>query len=177
MLVPAGLSVKDRRSRAGPVPKAAVKHWGLAFGPMRKALALMLGYALAAGRASAAPPAATPVSAEDPQAKRITGSDNYIPTFGLRASISRGFKVHGVLAVDAGLDVPKEETRKLALSIRPRLISQMRDAVLNYASLSYVVGERPEIDILRARLQKAVDQVLGKGEARVALASVIVFQD
>jgi hypothetical protein len=53
----------------------------------------------------------------------------------------------------------------------------MRDAVLNYASLSYVVGERPDFDILRARLQKAADQVLGKGEAKVALASVIVFQD
>ena len=54
--------------------------------------------------------------------------------------------------------------------------SALRDAVLNYASLSYVPGERPDADILRARMQKAVDQVLGKGEARVALASVIVFQ-
>ena len=40
------------------------------------------------------------------------------------------------------------------------------------------VFDRPgDFDILRARLQKAVDQVLGKGEARVTLASVIVFQD
>ena len=111
----------------------------------------------------------------DPQAKRITGSENYVPTFGLRASIARGFKIYGVLAVDAGLDVPKEKTRKLCESIRPRLISAMRDSILNYASLSYIVGERPDVDILAARLQKAVDGVLGKGEARVALASVIVF--
>ncbi|OYX47046.1 MAG: hypothetical protein B7Y90_13840 [Alphaproteobacteria bacterium 32-64-14] len=145
---------------------------------MQKALALLFGSLLVAGRASAAPPAAAkPSASEDPQAKRITGSTNYVPTFGLRASISRGFKVHGVLAIDAGLDVPKEATRKLAEAIRPRLMSQMRDAVLNYASLSYVVGERPDVDIVRARLQKAVDQVLGKGEARVALASVIVFQE
>ena len=53
----------------------------------------------------------------------------------------------------------------------------MRDAVLNSASLSYVVGERPDIVMLRAKLQKAVDQVLGKGHATVALASVIVFQE
>jgi len=145
---------------------------------MYKALALLAGSVLAAGRASAAPPAAAkPSPSEDPQAKRITGSANYFPTFGLRASISHGFKVNGVLAVDAGLDIPKEEIRKLAESIRPRLISQMRDAVLNYASLSYVVGERPDVVILKARLQKAVDQVLGKGEAKVALASVIVFKD
>ena len=144
---------------------------------MKKALALLLASALAANRASASPPA-PPVAPEmDPQAKRITGSEKYVPTFGLRASISRGFKIHGVLAVDAGLDVPEEKTRKTCEAIRPRLMSQMRDAVLNYASLSYVVGEKPDADMLRARLQKAVDAVLGKGLARVALASVIVFQD
>ena len=37
-------------------------------------------------------------------------------------------------------------------------------------------GERPDAEILRSRLQKAVDQVLGKSKARVALASVIVFK-
>ena len=140
---------------------------------MRKFLALLLAAAIA-DRAAAAPPPASK-DETDPQAKRITGSDNYVPTFGLRASIARGFKVHGVLAVDAGLDVPKEQTRKLAAALRPRLISAMRDAVMNYASLTYVVGERPDVDILAARLQKVADTVLGKGEARVALASVIVF--
>ncbi len=143
---------------------------------MQKALALLLASTLAAGGAAASPPPAPAKPDMDPQAKRITGSEHYVPTFGLRASISRGFKVAGVLAVDAGLDVPKDETRKMCDAIRPRLISALRDAVLNYASLSYVVGERPDADILRARMQKAVDQVLGKGEARVALASVIVFQ-
>lgn len=145
---------------------------------MRKALPLLLAASLAAGsRASASPPPPPPAPEMDPQAKRITGSEKYVPTFGLRASITRGFKVHGVMAVDAGLDVPEEKTRKMCESIRPRLMSQMRDAVLNYASLSYVVGEKPDADILRARLQKAADAVLGKGQARVALASVIVFRD
>ena len=143
---------------------------------MRKALALLLASSLAAGRASASPPAPPTKPEIDPQPKRITGSEKYVPTFGLRASISRGFKVHGVLAVDAGLDVPEEQVRKTAEAIRPRLMSAMRDAVLNYASLSYVVGEKPDADMLRARLQKAVDQVLGKSKARVALASVIVFK-
>ena len=143
---------------------------------MRKALALLLASSLAAGNASASPPVPPAKPQIDPQAKRITGSEKYFPAFGLRASISRGFKVNGVLAVDAGLDVPDEQVRKAAEARRPQLISSMRDAVLNYASLSYVVGEKPDADILRARLQKAVDQVLGKEKARVALASVIVFK-
>jgi hypothetical protein len=142
---------------------------------MRHLLPLALASAALAAKASAAPPPAAPKAEIDPQAKRITGSDNYVPTFGLRASIARGFKVHGVMAVDAGLDVPKEATRKQCEALRPRLTSSMRDAILNYVSLTYVVGERPDVDILAGRLQKAVDGVLGKGEAKVALASVIVY--
>ena len=142
---------------------------------MRHLLPLLAAVALAGKAAAAPPPAAGKETELDPQAKRITGSDNYVPTFGLRASIARGFKLHGVLAVDAGLDVPKEEARKTCAAIRPRLTSAMRDAILNYASLSFVVGEKPDVDILSSRLQKAVDGVLGKGLAREALASVIVF--
>jgi hypothetical protein len=112
---------------------------------------------------------------EDPGAKRITGSENYVPTFGLRASITRGFQIHGVLSVDAGLDVPNDKMRKHLEAVRPRLISTMQEVVLNYASLSYAIGEKPDADMIRLRLQKAVDTLLGKDQAKVALASVIVF--
>jgi regulator of protease activity HflC (stomatin/prohibitin superfamily) len=142
---------------------------------MRNATTLILAALLAAAPAAANPPPAAPKQEMDPQAKRITGSENYVPTFGLRASITRGFNVHGVLAVDAGLDIPNSKTRKRVEAIKPRLMSTLRDVVLNYASLSYMLGEKPDAEIIRARLQKAVDQAVGKGEARVALASVIVF--
>jgi hypothetical protein len=142
---------------------------------MRLLFVFLSAAALSAAAAAAPPPAKPKGDDMDPQAKRITGSDKYVPTFGLRASISRGFKVEGVLAVDAGLDVPSDKSRKKVQSLMPRVMSNMRDAVLNYASLSYVVGEAPDADIIRIRLQKAVDAVLGAGEAKVTLASVIVF--
>ena len=137
------------------------------------ASAVLFGLTALAAPASGEPPAGKPEV--DPQAKRITGSENYIPTFGLRASISHGFSVSGVIAVDAGLDVPSPKTRKRVDALKPRLMSEMRDAVLTYASLSYVDGKKPDVDILEIRLQKAVDGVLGQGEARVTLASVIVY--
>ncbi|MDP3739674.1 MAG: hypothetical protein Q8R02_19960 [Hyphomonadaceae bacterium] len=144
----------------------------------RAALIAALAVSLSLGAsAGASPPAAPPKPEMDPQAKRITGSENYVPTFGLRATISRGFRVHGVLSVDAGLDIPDAKMRKHVEAVRPRLMSAMREAVLNYAALSYVIGERPDAEILRARLQKAVDTVLGKGTAQLALASVIVFPE
>ena len=147
---------------------------------MRRMLA-SLPAALAAAMLVAAPAAGAPPTAPkeeiDPQAKRITGSEHYVPTFGLRASITRGFKIHGSLTVDAGLDVPDAKIRRQAEALKPRIMSSMHEAVLNYASLSYVIGDRPDADMLRMRLQKAVDGVLGKGNATVALASVLVFRD
>jgi hypothetical protein len=132
---------------------------------MRFAAVLLAVFILTGVPVQAAPPAASPPRDEtDPQAKRITGSETYVPTFGLRAAISRGFKVHGVLAVDAGLDAPDPKTVRKVEAMKPRIMSMMREAVLSYASLSYVVGERPDADMLRARLQKAVDQVVFKDE-------------
>ena len=144
----------------------------------RVGAALLAAVAVAVGTpagASPPPPAAAASKTEDPGAKRITGSENYVPTFGLRASITRGRDIHGVLTVDAGLDVPSDKMRKFVEGVRPRLMNSMREVVLNYASLSYPIGEKPDADLLALRLQKAVDAVLGKDQAKVALASVIVF--
>lgn len=139
------------------------------------ALGLMLAFSGVATASANPPPSESGKAEVDPLAKRITGSENYIPTFGLRASISHGYTVSGIIAVDAGLDVPSAKARKRVAALKPRLISRMRDAVLSYASLSYVDGHKPDADMLEIRLQRAVDGVLGPGEARVALASVIVY--
>lgn len=148
---------------------------------MTRALSIALLAFLALAPAQASPPA--PAHGEeaaaakaDPQTTRITGSPNYVPTFGLRASITRGTKVRGVLAVDAGIDIPDAKVRKQAEATKPRVMSAMRDAVLAYANLSYTVGTKPDADLLKARIQKAVDGVLGPGKAKVALASVIIFK-
>lgn len=148
---------------------------------MNRLVLLALVAGLAAAPAGASPPApahgeAADAAKPDPQATRITGSPNYIPTFGLRASITRGTKLKGILAVDAGLDIPDSKARKKAEATKPRLMSAMRDAVLAYANLSYKVGAPPDADLLKARMQKAVDGVIGPGQAKVALASVIIFQ-
>lgn len=124
--------------------------------------------------ALAAPPDKGLKDETDPTANRITGAETYVPTFGLLASITRGVSVKGTFTVDAGLDVPDPKVRKRAEAVRPRLISELRQAVLLYAELSYIVGNSPDVDLLRSRMQKAVDGVLGPGTSKVVLASVIV---
>ena len=125
--------------------------------------------------ALAAPPDKGLKDETDPTANRITGAETYVPTFGLLASITRGVTVKGTLTVDAGLDVPDPKVRKRAEAIRPRLFSEMRQSVLLYAELSYIFGNSPDVDLLRSRMQKAVDGVLGPGTSKVVLASVIVM--
>lgn len=145
---------------------------------MRTAVSSLLSCLTAAmisGAAAAAPPSPAAAPKADPSASRVSGSENYVPTFGLNASISRGFGIRGVLAVDAGLDVPDKKMRERVIALKPRIVNGMRDAVLNYASQSYIVGERPDADILRARMQKSVDGILGPKGATVTLASVIIF--
>ena len=48
-------------------------------------------------------------------------------------------------------------------------------AVTGYANGPYREGSVPDLDILRARMQRSVDKQLGKGASKVVLASVIVF--
>ncbi|MEM6626565.1 MAG: hypothetical protein AAGB25_01385 [Pseudomonadota bacterium] len=113
----------------------------------------------------------------DPLARKITGSPKYMPIFGLRSSITEGFSVTGFLAVDAGLEIPNDKDREKAEATRPRLVDAMRSALATYADRSYIRGEPPNADMIRARLQRAVDRELGPGKASVALASLILFRN
>lgn len=113
----------------------------------------------------------------DPLAKKITGSKNYVSMFGIRASVTHNFTVTGFIAVDAGLDIEDARARKQMKAIRPRVMDAMRQAVAAYANGPYKIGEAPNLDMLRARMQRAVDKQLGKDTAKVLLASVIVFEE
>ncbi len=120
--------------------------------------------------------AASEMETVDPLAKKITGSPNYVSMFGIRASITEGFAVAGFLAVDAGLDVPEGRMRKQIAAIRPRVVDALRRAVAAYANGPYRNGAPPNLDVLRARMQRALDRQIGEGNATVLLASVIVFE-
>ena len=124
---------------------------------------------------AAAPSGSSSPGLPDPFAKKVTGSPNYVSMFGIRASVADGFSVAAFLSVDAGLDVPDAKVRKKVVAIRPRIMDALRRAVASYANLGYELGYPPNLEMMRARMQKAVDAQIGPGEAQVVLASVIVF--
>ncbi|WP_018997573.1 hypothetical protein [Hirschia maritima] len=138
--------------------------------------AALIVLALAGSMAHAAPPAKKPSAGQiDSSAKKISGSQDYVPFFGIRASVTSGFSVAGFMAVDAGLHIEKSKIRKHVEVIRPRIMDNLRMAVTGYANGPYREGAVPDLDILRARMQRSVDKQLGKGASKVVLASVIVF--
>ena len=124
---------------------------------------------------AAAPKADADVTA-DPLARKITGSRNYVSMFGMRASVVSGFTVSGFISVDAGLDVPNSRMRKQIQATRPRLMDAMRQSLMSYANGPYKAGTAPNLDMLSARMQRAIDRQIGAGNATVVLASVIVFE-
>ncbi|ACT60580.1 hypothetical protein [Hirschia baltica] len=148
----------------------------MTFYSARFALIATIVLALASPMAYALAPAAKASSGQiDPTAKKISGSEDYVPFFGIRVSVASGFAVSAVMAVDAGLHIEKSKTRKHVEAIRPRIMDNLRIAVTGYANGPYREGMVPDLDILEGRMQRAVDKQLGKGASQVVLASVIVF--
>ena len=131
----------------------------------------------AAAHAAPAKKSDPPAGGYDREAKMITGSQEYMSMFGLRASIAEGFSIAGYLSVDAGINIPDAKLLKQARAIRPRLNDAMRQALASYVSSPYMMGATPDLRIIRGRMQRAVDKHLGKGNSTVLLASVILFPE
>jgi hypothetical protein len=125
--------------------------------------------------AHAAPASGNKSEMIDPVARKISGSQDYVPFFGLRTTVTSGFSVAGYMTVDAGLHVEKSKIRKRLQAIRPRIFDAMRMAVTGYANGRHRVGEVPNIEMIRGRMQRVVDKQLGPGNATVVMASVMMF--
>lgn len=98
---------------------------------------------------------------------------SFMPIPGLAATIVRAGGGHGVMTVEAGLDIPDPALRTLADQDEPRL----RDAfavVLQAFAGSLPPGAVPDLDYLSARLQAAADRTLGKPGAHILFGGVMV---
>jgi hypothetical protein len=120
------------------------------------AAALLLGPALA--------------HAEDPSQKP---KGSYMPISGLAATVMRPSGGHGVMTVDAGIDVPDPTLRNYADMVQPRLKDAYAQVLQAYAG-RLAPGQPPDADYMARRLQEATDQVLGRAGARLLLGGVML---
>lgn len=133
---------------------------------MRRALPALLVAALL----GAAAPAAS--AAEHAEHKK-GGGESYIQLPGLAASILRPTGRHGVMQVEAGLDIADAGLRGRAEKSLPRL----RDAYTRFLTVyaaSIPPGGAPDPGQVGDQLQRATDRVLGRPGAKLLLGTLLV---
>ena len=113
-----------------------------------------------------------------PAVVHAEGSDkkqkgDYLPIEGLAATVMRDGGGHGVMTVEAGVNVPDPVLRSYADSVQPRLRDAYARTLQTYAG-QLIPGTAPDADYLARRLQDVTNQVLGKPGARLLLGGVMV---
>ncbi|MFN3537274.1 MAG: Tat pathway signal protein [Brevundimonas sp.] len=126
----------------------------------------LIGLALVAASAGSAAAAA-------PASDGGVPANSYINLNSINGSVTRANGRLGVLAVEAGIDVPDAALRATAAASGPRLRSEMAQ-VVQRAAAGLRPGAPPDVHQLSRDLQFAVNQVLGRRGARVLLGTVMV---
>ncbi|MAK61454.1 MAG: hypothetical protein CMK09_10775 [Ponticaulis sp.] len=113
---------------------------------------------------------------EEKAASRVTGSPNYVAVTNLNAPIASSEGFDSMMAVDAGLEIVDNASRRKATTQAPRVRDALRRGVQSYLNLSYRPGTVPDLNVLSVRMQRAADEVFGPGVAKVTIASAIVHK-
>jgi hypothetical protein len=96
----------------------------------------------------------------------------FVEVPGLAASVMPSYGRHGVLTVEAGLDVPDPTLRNYVNQVLPRLQDAYAQTLQGYAG-GLRPGALPDADYIGRRLQAATDQVLGRPGARLLLGGIM----
>ena len=110
----------------------------------------------------------------DKAVSRVTGSKVYIAVTGLNVPIARWDGFSGMMAIDAGLEIPDDAERKRAEDLLPRVRDSLRQSIHVYMNSSYPADSVPDLDAICQRMQRAIDRALGPNIATVTVASAII---
>ena len=102
-----------------------------------------------------------------------TKKPSFLSISGLAATVVRPGGGHGVMTVEAGVDVPDPALRDYADLVQPRLKDAYARALQDYAG-NLRPETVPDADYLERKLQQATDQVLGRPGARLLLGGIMV---
>lgn len=106
--------------------------------------------------------------------KSDTGDSPFIGQTQIAATVLLSYRAVGVFQVDLGLLVLNPVQRARATALQPVLRDAWRRTTQEFANSYLAQGRVPDAMLLGQRLQSATDQVLGAGNARLLLTSVIV---
>jgi hypothetical protein len=140
-----------------------LSHLSFALSGLPVALLLILGTA------------ANPMPAHAAGSSKTEGRDSpFVGQTQIAATILQSFRPVGVFQVDMGILVTNPAQRTRAASLQPILRDAWRRTTQEFANSYLTLGRVPDAVLLGQRLQAATDQVMGAGNARLLLTSVVV---
>lgn len=111
----------------------------------------------------------------DPELGRVLShARSYVRMQPVHTSVQSNFRMQGLLQVDIALDAPHSQTRRVIEDRQIWLRDAYAEAMLIYSGRIYRWGTIPDPDVIARLLQAETDRLIGEGQARVVLDTVII---
>ncbi len=141
----------------------------------RPLTAIVTALTLCLGTGASAIAAAPPSEPEPEQTGRtLTAQDSYVRFPALQTAVQSNRRMGGMLQVRMALDAPQRGTRRLIEDRRMWLRDAYAETLLLYGARIYRWGDVPDADLIGQLLQEDTDRLLGEGQARVLLDTVVI---
>lgn len=116
-----------------------------------------------------------PEAAPDPELGRVLShARSYVRMQPVHTSVQSNFRMQGLLQVDIALDAPHSQTRRVIEERQIWLRDAYAEAMLIYSGRIYRWGTIPDPEVIARLLQAETDRLIGEGQARVMLDTVII---
>ena len=139
----------------------------------RRHFATALVVSLALGTSLAVAGGAQAREEHKKEERKKGGGESFTQFPTLTATVNKANGGHGVLAVEANVDIPDTGLRTRAKQLQPVLRDAYVQFLVRYAS-SLGPSSVPNTDLIGQGLQQATDRVLGRQGAVLLLGSVLV---
>jgi len=106
--------------------------------------------------------------------KMSAGAENFLQFYPSAATVFSGHKPVGLMHFEYGLDIENKSIRERAARLAPRLRDAYGRILAQYAGSLYTPGDVPDMQYLAARMQGVTDRIIGKGNARFLVSTLMV---
>ncbi|MDQ7017599.1 MAG: hypothetical protein Q9M33_00430 [Robiginitomaculum sp.] len=142
------------------------------------ALILMAGPSYASGGGGGGHGKAKEKTSDEPSTygtkKMSSGAENFLQFYPTAATIFSGHSPAGLMHMEYGLDIKDQRIRERAAKLAPRLRDAYGRILSQYAGSLYTAGEVPDMQYLASRMQGVTDRIIGKGNARFLVSTLMV---
>jgi len=113
-------------------------------------------------------------TADESMGRVLSHARSYVRMEPVRASVQADFRMRGLMQVGIALDAPHSQTRRVIGERQIWLRDAYAEALLLYSGRMYRWGEIPDADTIARLLQEETDRLIGAGQARVVLDTIII---